>query len=165
MATSIDVILNSTVPEEIRVAYDTFFLNAEAVGDLLRRPAEDISNVIKKAATVSSTCFTTTTIARRLEALAGKVFVAPAFGDYNKAFVYSLALAAELDPGADPAVVALTPRQADVAFALYRCWSTPSSSSSPPSAAAGGLHLLLLESLGCKRITARPIWKLTKNLS
>jgi len=136
MAT-IDIILNSTMAEEIRVAYDAFFLDAGAVADLLRRPAEDISKFILKAATVSTTCFTTTTIARRLEALCGKVFVAPAFGDYNKAFVYSLALAAELDPGADPAVVALTPLQADVAFALYRCWSSSASSSSPQSAAGG----------------------------
>ena len=132
----IDIILKSSVAEEIRQAYDNIFLNAEAVRELLRRPAEDISTFILKAATVTTTCFTTTTIARRLQKLADVVFVAPTFVDYNRSFVYSLALAAELDPGSDTTVVALTERQAEVAFALYRCW-TSSSSSSPPCAAGG----------------------------
>ena len=132
----VDVILTSTVTEEVRQAYDAFFLSAEAVGDLLRRPPEDISTFIKKAAVVPATGFTTTMIARRLQRLADVVFVAPSFTDYNKPFVYSLALAAELDPGSDPTVVALSEKQAEVAFALARCWS--SSSSSPTADAAAG---------------------------
>ena len=95
-----DVILNATVPEETGVAYDTLFLNAEAVGDLLSRPAEDISIFFEKNGRSSILdMFQNNNHTRRLAVLAGNFFVAPSFGDYNKLFVNSRAFSEKLDPG------------------------------------------------------------------
>ena len=127
----VDTILSAGSPEELQPAWELFFLNKKAVAEALERPRDDISALLAKGALVNQTQHTTTSIAKRLQQLVGTVYVAGAWQDYNVAFMYSVALAAEVDPG----LVQLTERQAEVAFALADCWCT--STSTPPGAAAG----------------------------
>ena len=58
-----------------------------------------------------------TRIAVQLEALCGVPFVAASFSEYNTAFLYSLALTAQVDLN-----VVLSEKQAEVSFALARTW-------------------------------------------
>ena len=136
MATIVDTILNPSSPDELQAAYNTFFLDKEAIGAALRRPKEDISALLLQGALVTQTSYTTTFIAKQLQKLTGTVFVDTNWVDYNRPLMYSLALAAEVDPG----VVQLTERQAEVAFALAACWTSSLSSTAaggPPGAGSG----------------------------
>ena len=137
MAQLIDLILGADSEQEVQKSYDNFFLNPEAVAVLLQRPKEVINALLLKGASVQATSFTTTFIARRLQKLSGTVFVAATFADYNKPFLYSIALGAEVDPGNAEYVVQLSERQAEVAFALARCWTSSSSSAAGPDGAGG----------------------------
>ena len=141
MAQLVDMILGAASEEDVQASYDDLFLNPEAVGVLLQRPKEDIHALVVKGASVKTTAFTTTFIARRLQKLSGTVFVAATFADYNKPFLYSIALAAEVDPGNDQYVVQLSERQAEVAFALAKCWSSSSSSPSAAGREGAGLEI------------------------
>ena len=127
----VDTILNAGSPEELQPAWELFFLNRKAAAKALERPRDDISTLLAKGALVNQTLHKTTSKAKRLQQLVGTVYVAGAWQDYNVAFMYSVALAAEVDPG----LVQLSERQAEVAFALAVCWFT--STSTPPGSAAG----------------------------
>ena len=80
--------------------------------------------------------WTNTRIAVRLEAIRGVTYVAQAWSEYNDAFLYSLALAAEVDHNTN-----LSNKQAEVAFALRKVWRNQSIAgaiSEGPRRAAGG---------------------------
>ena len=98
--------------------WSKFSLDADAVRAALEQPKERITTLLAKGATVQQTVWTTTSIAIRVQALTGLDFVATSWADYNVTFLYSVALCAEVDPGA----LVLTDRQADVAFALAQVW-------------------------------------------
>ena len=81
MAQLVDMILGAASEEDVQASYDDLFLNPEAVGVLLQRPKEDIHALVVKGASVKTTAFTTTFIARRLQKLSGTVFVEATFAD------------------------------------------------------------------------------------
>ena len=116
MAT-LEQILQAATEEELEQLWSTFFLNVEAARAALARPVDELTSLLAKGAEVTKSPWTNTRIAVKLEALCGVPYVATTFKAYNEAFLYSLALAAQVDLN-----VALTEKQAEVSFALARQW-------------------------------------------
>ena len=85
--------------------------------------------------------WTTTKCAGLVERLSGIAMVAATTAEYTAAFLYSLALASEVDPGGQ---FTLSDRQAEVAFRLAKVWRTAAGQKKEgvtgecPGAAAGG---------------------------
>ncbi len=78
--------------------------------------------------------WTTTRCAVRVERLTGAAMVATT-DEYNAAFLYSIALGCEVDPGG---LFSLSDRQAEVSFKLCKKWRTEAGRDVPRDAAAGG---------------------------
>ena len=134
MATILDQVLLAATEEDLESSWATFFLNVEHVRAALARTKDELVSLLQKGAGVKKTPFTTTTIAVKLQALTKVAYVATTWTEYNTAFIYSVALAAEVDPGN----LILTERQADVSFALARCWQGREDAAVLPGDAAGG---------------------------
>ena len=86
---------------------------------LIKNPSP-VHGVITKAHGLALP-WTTTKCAVQVERLTGMAMVASTTTDYNTAFLYSLALASEVDPGGQ---FTLSDRQAEVSFKLCRVWQT-----------------------------------------
>ena len=116
MAEAVQQFLQSGA-EEAPQAYSETYLNADCVKCLLEVRGETISVYLTKALQVTPT-WTNTRTAVRLKQLTGIAYVGTG-KEANDAYVYSIALVAELDPGR----VVLGDRQAEVAFALADVWA------------------------------------------
>ena len=102
----------------------------------LARPQDEVLSLIAKGLTVTKFPWTNTRIAVKLEALCGVPCVASA---YNTTFLYSIALAAEVEMNAK-----LTEKQAEVSFALKTTWlgaTIKDTASAGRAGAAGGPEL------------------------
>ena len=99
----------------IAEAYQCCFLSTE-VAIVLLNHKEELTKFIERGLQLSLV-YTTTLCAVRIRQLTGLTLVAGEQG-YNHAWLYSLALAGQVDPGP----VVLGERQADVAFQLAEVW-------------------------------------------
>jgi len=104
-------------PPTALAIYQQCFLNKDVVTVLLEQPQEIPKFIARGAGLVLS--YTTTLCAVRVKKLTNISYVAPAAKEYNDAFLYSIALAGQVDPGQ----VVLGDRQGEVAFALCDVWS------------------------------------------
>jgi hypothetical protein len=127
MANVIDKTVQASDPQQLDAAWTEFFLNADACRALLQRPKEQIVEIIKRGATVGSWIWTTTQAAVKVQALTGVALVAATLKNYNDAFLYSIALASEVDPGN----LELADKQAEVAFKLAALWKSDGTSPVP----------------------------------
>jgi hypothetical protein len=78
-----------------------------------------------------SPVWTTTRCAVTTEKLTGVAMVCATSADYNKTYLYSLALAAEVDPGGS---FSLSDKQAEVAFKMAKLWKKGSVAAGRPEA-------------------------------
>ena len=92
----------------------------DAVRGVLNRSKDEILSLLAKGETVLQFPWTNASIAFKLQKLTGITFVASSWPTYNHSFLYSLALAAEVDMN-----VTLTEKQAEAAFALASVWKAP----------------------------------------
>ena len=78
--------------------WDEMFLNPDVPKALRTAPSDVVIKFLAKAAQLSPS-WTTTRCAVRVESLTGVAWVAAETKEYSKAYVYSLALACQIDPG------------------------------------------------------------------
>ena len=130
MAELLSKFMGSTVAEELVAIYSDIFLHTEATTSLLASPPETIIAFITKASTLQP-AWTSTRAAVKFKELCGLNFVA-SLKKANDAYLYSIALAAGLDPGYE---FELDASQADLAFHLSDVWAT--AAGRPQHAAAG----------------------------
>ena len=109
--------LTSIEESEAAGAWNEFFLNTEAVRSLMNTP-ERVPEVLLRGRSITNWNGTAIRAAVQIEALTGEALVSADLKDYIDCFLYSLALAAEVDPGP----VHLSDRQASVSFALAHVW-------------------------------------------
>ena len=128
MASASDKVLQAATPQELDAAWNELFLNTKAARELLQRPKDQIVEAILRGLKVNAWGLTTTQAAVKVQALTGLALVVATPKQYNDAFLYSLALAAEVDPGS----IDLSDKQAEVAFRLAALWKTEDQGVSPP---------------------------------
>ena len=111
--------LTSVDEEESTSAWTQFFLNETAVKQFLQQtPSDRVWDVLQAGLQWSGRGWGTTKCALVLKQLTGLSLVQSTLTEYNKAFLYSVALAAAVDvPQLD-----LSPAAADVAFKLHERW-------------------------------------------
>ena len=109
--------------------YDELFLSPEIALSIVGASKDVVGSFLTKALSIEPR-WTTTRCAVTVEQLCGEAMVAAGTAAYNTAFLYSLALASETDPGTH---FELSDKQAVVAFRLAKAWKTRR-----PLAAAGG---------------------------
>ena len=117
--------------EQLTTTYGELFLKAEVAVAVCTLGTEFVGEFIKKSLSLSPR-WTTTRCAVVCEALSGVVLVEESTAPYNLAFLYSLALASETDPGTS---FKLADRQAELAFKLAACWRK--AGKQPVSASSG----------------------------
>ena len=113
--------------------YNDIFLSADVSVALLAAAKETVVNFITRAVALTPS-WTTTRCAVVVENLTGLAMVAASAGDYNTAWLCSLALGAEVELGTQ---VQLSDRQAEVAFKLARLWKNNAARPVQPAGAAG----------------------------
>ena len=124
----------ATEPAAAQELYNNIFLNEEVVVELMRRSPDDIVGFVTKALTLFPT-WTTTRAAVKLQGLTNLVYLGAKPKDFNSVWLYSLAVAAETDPGN---TVVLSDKQAEMAFALADVWATLAGRPRRRTAAAAG---------------------------
>ena len=104
-------------PTSLLAMWSEMFLSPEVAYGVLQDVAL-VAPLVTKAFPLSPV-WTTTRCAVTTERLTGVAMVCATSADYNKTYLYSLALAAEVDPGGS---FSLSDKQAEVAFKMAKLW-------------------------------------------
>ncbi len=108
------------------------FLSTDVAVALINNPTV-VPALITKAFKVTLP-WTTTRCTVHVKRLTGAAMLATT-DEYNAAFLYSIALGCEVDPGG---LFSLSDRQAEVSFKLFKTWREAAARDVPRDAAAGG---------------------------
>ena len=104
-------------PTSLLAMWNEMFLSPEVAFGVLQDVAL-VAPLVTKAFPLSPV-WTTTRCAVTTERLTGVAMVCATSADYNKTYLYSLALAAEVDPRGS---FSLSDKQAEVAFKMAKLW-------------------------------------------
>ena len=124
--------ISATDPTEIQSLYDGIFLHRGAAVAILGASQDIDTSFVAKALGVSPQ-WTTTRCAVSVEQLCGEAMVAATTKPYNEAWLFSLALACEVEIGSS---FELSDKQASVAFKLCKTWRRAAGKESFPAGAA-----------------------------
>jgi hypothetical protein len=119
MSVNIEHLWSPTL-EEAAPAWNMFFMNRGMVEALLKSYPEQVVNVLNRGRQVTTWQWSTTAAAVKVHEMCGVAMVAATFTPYLEAFMYSVALAAQVEPGP----VELTTTQAQVSFQLAKLWTS-----------------------------------------
>jgi len=131
----VNAFLSSEDAAALQNMMNEMFLDVPTTLAIVSSSREQVVNFLAKALQVVPN-WTVTRCAVLVERLTGAAMVAGSPKEYAWAWLYSVALCAEVDPGA----VTLSDRQADIAFKLAHCWrrggAPPAGAERPGPAAA-----------------------------
>jgi hypothetical protein len=116
-------------PTSLLAMLNEMFLSPEVAYGVLQDVGL-VAPLVTKAFPLSPV-WTTTRCAVTTEKLTGVAMVCATSADYNKTYLYSLALAAEVDPGGS---FSLSDKQAEVAFKMANLWKKGSVAEGRPEA-------------------------------
>ena len=146
MAELLTAFMGAAAAEEAAVLYGEIFLNTAVASWLVQQASDAVVKFINKATSVVPKNWTSTRAAVKVRELCGGNLVA-SLPKTNEAWLYSLALAARIDPGTE---FELHPQAAEVSFGLSDVWSKAAGlpglagagavpSGVPPGLVAGGV--------------------------
>ena len=103
---------------DVQQLYNELFMSTDIPVALVAAPKDIVATFIEKAMGITPQ-WTTTRCAMEVEAMTGTAMVAASAHDYSLSYLYSIALAAEVDLGT---FFDLSDRQAEVSFKLCHIW-------------------------------------------
>ena len=119
MAELLTAFMGAAAADEAAVLYGEIFLNTACASWLLQQQSDSVVQFITKCVPLVPKNWTSTRAAVKIRELCGANLVAN-LTKANEAWLYSLALAARIDPGTE---FELTPQAAEASFGLSAVWS------------------------------------------